>query len=58
MPLRVSVAVGKSKPPVDVDLPNRDATVKELKEAFYRKVKPLHPARQSYKCVSRCALVE
>ena len=53
MPLRVSVAVGKSKDkhPVDVDLPSRDATVKELKEAFYRKVKPLHPARQSYKCV-------
>lgn len=51
MPLRVSVAVGKSKPPVDVDLPSRDATVKELKEAFYRSVKKLHPSRQSYKYV-------
>jgi hypothetical protein len=52
MPLRVSVAVGKGKPPVDVDLPSRDATVKDLKAAFYRTVKRLHPTRQSYKCVA------
>lgn len=57
MPLRVSVALGKGgKPPVDIDLPSRDATVKELKEAFYRKVKKLHPTRQSYKCVRACVL--
>lgn len=58
MPLRVSVAVGKSKPPVDVDLPSRDATVRELKEAFNRGVKKLHPTRQSYKYVLGCAVKE
>lgn len=55
MPLRVSIAVGKpggDKPPVTIDLPSRDATVKDLKEAFQRAgPKRLHPARQSYKCV-------
>lgn len=54
MPLRVSVAVGSKKadkPPVEIDLPSRDATVKALKEAFYRKLK-LHPTRQSYKYVN------
>jgi hypothetical protein len=56
MPLRVSVAVGGSKggdkPPVTIDLPSRDATVKDLKEAFYRAgPRRLRPSRQSYKCV-------
>lgn len=48
MPLKVTIAAGKGKPPLEVSLASKDATLKDLKEAV-AKAKRMHPTRQSYK---------
>ena len=43
MPLKVTIAVGKTKT-VELDLANKNATLKDLKEAFSKKVRTdVHP---------------